>query len=639
MSKIQSIHISNFKFFANHAPIVLDGKHLLLYGENGSGKSSFSYALYTLLEAAAKQADEVKKYFDVPANSNESLVNIWAELNDPHQTGAFVEVVDDSGNRYKVSYGDTVVCGDAQLLESNRASDFINYQSIFRFQLFRNSEKMDLVHVFKHSILPYISFPLFPYRGKDLTNAADIYKKYHQGPGYREGGNIVNRNSPEYQEFLALEKHFNREMHKLVDFINANYEEVIQYLGYDFKVQLAYKDTSHSKKRTWVKYNDFGLAVTMVEYEGQQMNNPHPNIFLNEAKMSALAIAIRWALLKYRLNGQFAPSALKFIVLDDVMISLDMGNRYRMIDLILDKMTEEFQVLFLTHDRLLYDCVKQKLLLKYKLPEESHLSKNNWILLEMYDAKIGSHHVAQVQSAQSILSKAWNYFNGGTSGIDYNACGNMLRQALEERFRVILKKLNATAKDGKTIDYTKTMLDAYIQHAQYNFERVGLPTSVLDTLKTLTTFLLNPTSHYNPHSNFYRNELETAFEIYYQLEEYEAMVLIPQGEELLLSFDVSDEGYVKYAVCVLEDVLLVKEHTEENFRLSKSACNFKIKQVLPHGGEWHATGRKTFQELYDDTIQHYIKQGKTILGEELDVHSKFSYQGNSLHQLLEHLYL
>ncbi len=38
MSRIDTLQIHNFKFFNEQEPIKLDGKHLLLYGENGSGK-------------------------------------------------------------------------------------------------------------------------------------------------------------------------------------------------------------------------------------------------------------------------------------------------------------------------------------------------------------------------------------------------------------------------------------------------------------------------------------------------------------------------------------------------------------------------------------------------------------------------
>ncbi len=45
MSKITSIKIENFKFFKEELLEIKDGKNLLIYGENGSGKSSFYHAV------------------------------------------------------------------------------------------------------------------------------------------------------------------------------------------------------------------------------------------------------------------------------------------------------------------------------------------------------------------------------------------------------------------------------------------------------------------------------------------------------------------------------------------------------------------------------------------------------------------
>ncbi len=78
MSKINTITLSNFKFFGKEEIINIDGKHLLLYGENGSGKSSLFWGIYTLLEASMKKSTDIAKYFKPYQNSSESLVNIHA---------------------------------------------------------------------------------------------------------------------------------------------------------------------------------------------------------------------------------------------------------------------------------------------------------------------------------------------------------------------------------------------------------------------------------------------------------------------------------------------------------------------------------------------------------------------------------
>ena len=76
-SNINKIKIQNFKFFQQPLEFDFDnGKHLLLYGENGSGKSSLYWALYTILECANKEDDnEIKKYFDF--TNDEKLTNLF----------------------------------------------------------------------------------------------------------------------------------------------------------------------------------------------------------------------------------------------------------------------------------------------------------------------------------------------------------------------------------------------------------------------------------------------------------------------------------------------------------------------------------------------------------------------------------
>jgi len=102
MKNIKSIHIKNFKFFADNEPIEINQKHLLLYGENGSGKSSIYWALHALLESANKNAPtEIQKYFDT--TKDESLVNIYASDN----SNSFVELVMQDDTKYKISFTDT----------------------------------------------------------------------------------------------------------------------------------------------------------------------------------------------------------------------------------------------------------------------------------------------------------------------------------------------------------------------------------------------------------------------------------------------------------------------------------------------------------------------------------------------------
>ena len=60
MYRIDKLEIKNFNFFDEAEALNFDGKNILLYGENGSGKSTIYWALYTLLQSSKK--DDAKKY-------------------------------------------------------------------------------------------------------------------------------------------------------------------------------------------------------------------------------------------------------------------------------------------------------------------------------------------------------------------------------------------------------------------------------------------------------------------------------------------------------------------------------------------------------------------------------------------------
>lgn len=63
--KITRFGLQSFRAFDENFELDLDGgKNLLLHGENGSGKSSLYWALYTFLQSARKQTSNVAKYFD-----------------------------------------------------------------------------------------------------------------------------------------------------------------------------------------------------------------------------------------------------------------------------------------------------------------------------------------------------------------------------------------------------------------------------------------------------------------------------------------------------------------------------------------------------------------------------------------------
>ncbi len=137
MNGINEIRIKNFKAFPTDQRFVLGGKHLLVYGENGSGKSSLYWTLYTLFQGSEK-GKNVAKYFD--KSNPENLLNIFSDDDD-----SFIEIsfVNAPEKFYRLSK-EGLIPNDQLIQEANLASDFISHRLLINFYNFRNSKEINL---------------------------------------------------------------------------------------------------------------------------------------------------------------------------------------------------------------------------------------------------------------------------------------------------------------------------------------------------------------------------------------------------------------------------------------------------------------------------------------------------------------
>lgn len=505
MSKISQITLSNFKFFGKEEIINIKD-HLLLYGENGSGKSSLFWGIYTLLEASFKQPIETDKYFQPFGTNDESLVNIYATkkicpITNKEHCDSCIKIKSDNNTEYVLSLLDSTICGNTNAQESRKATDFINYQSIFKFQDFKNSETPDLYEIFNYSVLPYVTFPSFPVKGKTLTNAGLMWEEYKKGPGttknHKDETILVYKNSPEYKNFLAFEKHFNEHFTKLVEFINAHASYYVEKLGYDIKFELKYTPPTHIKKDKNYEWTAFRIDLIVTSYNGQIVPMKKPQSFLNEAKMSAVAIAIRLAIIDQRI-GTAVPDALKVLVLDDLMISLDMGNRDKLMDLLLDDFANRYQILFFTHDRMLFNFVDYKIK-QYKQNEK-------WLRKEMYvgeDDKTKQEYPVIIDGECDPYIKAQKYYEAK----DYVASALYIRKTLEKFIVSLLPEEYSKNADGRFIDLN-SLWERLVKYTN------SIPEDIKCRFSQSKLMVLNPSAHYQKLSfPIYRKELSDAIDL------------------------------------------------------------------------------------------------------------------------------
>ena len=559
MSKINDIIISNFKFFSKEETIHLGGKHLLLYGENGSGKSSIFWGLYTLLEASFKVASETEKYFLPLSKNEESLVNIYAPIIPANGTvkehsNSYIKVQDDNSNTYELSLLDNHICGDKDAQESRKASDFINYQSIFKFQDFRNSETPNLYNIFLYSILPYVTFTSFELNGKKISNAGQMWSEYIKGPGttINSNGDIVqvSKNSQRYIDFCKFEKHFNTELENLIDFINSNAKDCLNKLGYDIDFQLNYVQSDHVRSHKKYEWMPFEVELEIKKYNGKSVAIKKPHVFLNEAKLSALATAIRLTILDYRLDKSAVPTALKFLVLDDLMISLDMSNREALIELLLKDYHDKYQILFLTHDKSLYDFVDYKI--------KQHKQDVLWVRKELY---VGEDNTTKyeipviIDGECDLFEKAQKYF----SAKDYVASALFVRKSLEKVIGELLPIELIKKAEGGFVGL-QTLWDKLIDFYSHNGKSIDL--EIVRLFEDSKLLVLNPSAHYQRLSTpIYRNELKTAFTLYNEivkLQRIERELVIEAGK--LFEFDYPTANYYCEFKLMKDLVIIEGEH-------------------------------------------------------------------------------
>ena len=305
----------------------------------------------------------------------------------------------------------------------------------------------------------------------------------------------------------------------MIDFVNQNSYDIIKELGYDIHFKLAYTSPSNhmgSKKNDYQKYKNI---LTIDSYNGKSLPINRPQTFLNEAKLTALALSIRLSVLKYRTNA-LAPDALQVLILDDIMISLDMSNREMLSELLLKKgsYADKYQLFFFTHDRNLFQYLDKKI---------GQLSnKSNWKEIGIYVGKDshGIEYPVIVTEEADSYSKAKKY----KEIFDYETASIYIRKTLEQ----ILKDLLPP-------EILKPNPDTFVslQSMWGKFKQIYSPidTKIMSLFENSKLLILNPAAHILS-KPIYKKELDRAFMLIDELKKiqskYEEIILIEKGEKV-----------------------------------------------------------------------------------------------------------
>lgn len=342
-SRLQRIEIRNFKAFREFT-LNLEGRHLLVYGLNGSGKSSLYWALHTFLQSARKPTPGVVKYFD--PGDPQNLLNLHEQSEAAPKPGEIALTLRDTATKIDTTYRiSQITHGTHQqpaILKGDLASDFVTYRFFFGFAHFRNSENFDLWPLFEKEFLPFCvstggNVPL------DSWNAIKSGDPNpHREVGY--GG------ADAYSTFHSRTATFATMLPGIVDAISVEAQRFYdQHFAAGDPAKLTLKlGVTTLPSSIGNNHHEFEFTVPVVEF-GIQIGGKtitRPQAFLNEAKLTQLALSVRFAASLVNLHE----SDLKLLVLDDLLVSLDMSNRMKVVEILLSETFANYQKVILTHE-------------------------------------------------------------------------------------------------------------------------------------------------------------------------------------------------------------------------------------------------------------------------------------------------
>lgn len=417
--KISRIEIKNFRAFKGDSLFTLSlnkGDNLLVYGENGSGKTSLFSALKNFFECSVKKYDIDKFPFR----------NIFMQTGDCYVKLSFFDKVakkktpNPQAKLYEWSNINNET-NEQLILEINKTKGFIDYKALLETYFLQ--QKNEFVNIFELLIDNILNFV-----ENDLT-------RHSFGDEWEEIKKLTekiqdNRSKREIEKVQKQIDNFNKGLRLKLDELKTKAQEILNFFGYQIEIEIYYGgisfDIKEKRKTERIKNQVVNLRVQFFNHKREDQH-----LFLNEAKLSAIAISIFFAALLLQ-----PPSRLRVLALDDVLIGLDMSNRMPILD-ILDKFFKDFQIFLFTFDRQWYEIIKHHISIN-----KCKLASNSCKFIEFFTSNTDESDLPIYAENKKYLDKAEEYFNHN----DYKAAAVYLRTHFELILKNFCDKKNLKVK-------------------------------------------------------------------------------------------------------------------------------------------------------------------------------------------------
>lgn len=488
---IKQLVLTDFRAFPGPAPTTfeLDSKNLLVYGENGAGKSSLFYALSGFFSFK-------------PTHPLREHKNVFSGLPD---TDCKVSIVFDDG-RPAVDW--TVVNHPAELrgtITDQRVTEAalrrgcLDYRALLDTNYKHGSGRINLFEIAVEHLLR--DYPVLV-AGKPRTTIGALWDAVCKFEKQKPGG--YSKDQHVLKSLIDACSEFNTAFQAALLVLQPYVNELMRLLGWqDVELQglqtpgITYS-TAFYKRDRHIQGKELS---PILHFRNHQLHRPQ--LFLNEARLSALGMAIYFAG-RLACTPTAANSALKLLILDDVLIGLDHSNRLPVLDLLNTKFAD-WQIVLLTHDRNWFDLAR------------SHLPETTWNCVEIYEgdsaaiAPIPIVRVTQNKPAKALLEKALELLQ--TPYLEASA--NYARQAFELGVKTacelkgICMPYRVYPKTNKPPIQAKDFLDKLKQWPGSTKVSKADWDAAIARIETFNKVVMNPYSHPSA-PNIPKQEIEQA---------------------------------------------------------------------------------------------------------------------------------
>lgn len=475
--KIQSIDIKNYKAFYGEHTLKLSGKNVFIYGENGSGKSSLYYALKDFFQSSIENIDmeAVENIFLEESEKGDNFIKVKFK---PNKDG------DNRAKTYKLTANgkDTDDASDASIRDANTLKSFLTYKHLLDVHHIKKDGDINLFDLLVKGVLKHFKYTLT--NGKELGEMwADIETLIQKETGqqYRidQKKKDVNTALKEFNEAFSQLFKPPTEDQPNAEYILGHTKPILDQFEHGLDINLRYLEATPDSEYKSITRDEVRVEL---KYAGKEV--PKPHLFLNEARLSAIAISIYLGMIKR--HPQLRP--YKILFLDDIFIGLDISNRLPLLKILEDHFPD-YQIFITTYDKTWFEYVRGFL-------------SSNWKVLEFYAQEVnGGYDIPKIVDGTDLIRKARVHY----SNSDYKASAVYARSAFE---KIII---NYCAKKRKELPFKKKWKD-YSSQDFWNRVKDDVQTSTVTRIEGYRFLIYNKLSHYDPESNPLKSELNDAID-------------------------------------------------------------------------------------------------------------------------------